>query len=299
MVDLIAGIETGGTKIVCALAHSIEPRAIIQRIIIPTREPAASLAAITDFLSAAPGTVSGIGIASFGPLDLDRTSATFGHLTSTPKLGWEGTDVFHTITQNFPDAAADLVTDVNGSALGEARWGAGRGHDRLAYVTVGTGVGGGFIHQGQLLAGSGWPEIAHTIIRRHGDDAFAGNCPFHADCLEGLASGPAITARWGVDGSQLDPESTELNLRILSYYLAQLCVNLAYTLGIELVVMGGGVAKTPGLLARIETEAARIMGLPGANGTSINRIHIVPPELGDDAGVLGALLVAQSALLAK
>ncbi|NQX25960.1 ROK family protein [Microbacteriaceae bacterium VKM Ac-2854] len=292
MSTLIAGIETGGTKVVCALAPLEEPRRILRRISLPTRGPVETLADIAAFLT---GDIAGVGVASFGPLDVDPASPTYGHLTSTPKLGWEGTDVLGAIGAALPGVPARLVTDVNGSALGEARWGAGAGVADFVYLTVGTGVGGGLINGGRLLAGSGWPEIAHVLVRRHPEDDFAGTCPFHGDCVEGLVAGPAILGRWGTDGSSLDPERAAQNLRFSAYYLAQLVATLAYTVGVRLAVIGGGVAKTPGLLPLVEREVERLMGPPGANGTAAGRIRILPPALGDDAGVLGALSLAESA----
>lgn len=295
MTTLIAGIETGGTKVVCALAPLADPRRILTRTTLPTRGPIETLADVAGFLGSATGEIAGIGIASFGPLDVDPASPGYGRLTSTPKLGWEGTDVLGAMAGGRP---ARLVTDVNGSALGEARWGAGAGTPDFVYLTVGTGVGGGLINGGELLAGSGWPEIAHVLVRRHPDDDFPGICPFHGDCVEGLVSGPAISGRWGRDGSSLDPDRAARNLRFSAYYLAQLVATLAYTVGIRLAVIGGGVSKTPGLLALVEREVERLMGPPGANGTAAGRIRILPPALGDDAGVLGALSLAESAALA-
>ncbi|PPH49744.1 fructokinase, partial [Rathayibacter sp. AY1D7] len=186
--------------------------------------------------------------------------------------------------------------DVNGAALGESRWGAGAGVDDFVYLTVGTGVGGGVIAGGRLLAGSGWPEVAHLLPRRHPEDGFAGTCPFHRDCLEGLVAGPAISARWGVDGSRLGPEEAAANLRFSSYYLAQLVTTLAYVAGVRLAVVGGGVSKTPGLVPAVEAEVERLMGAPGATGTGGGRIRIVRPALGDESGVRGAISLAESLL---
>lgn len=295
MTQLIAGIETGGTKIVVALAHRGDPRLIRQRMSIPTRGPEETLQEIRGILAMA-GSVVSVGIASFGPLDLDTTSAGYGCLTATPKLDWTGTDVVRGITADLAPLTAEIVTDVNGSALGESRWGAGAGVERFAYVTVGTGVGAGLVQHGDILGGSGWPEVAHLLVRRHTGDTFVGLCPFHGDCLEGLASGPAVLARWGSDGSRLDPVSADLNRSILSFYLAQLTSTLVYTVGIDRVILGGGVAKTPGLLRATEEQVARLMGPSGANGTATGRIRILPPALGDDAGVLGALALAQRAV---
>ncbi|PPG59634.1 fructokinase [Rathayibacter sp. AY1D2] len=295
---LLVGIETGGTKVVAAVADAADPERILATTILPTRGPAETLADLAGFVSGhgVDGTVAAVGVASFGPLDIDPGSPTYGHLTSTPKLGWEGTDVLGPIGAAAPGARLALVTDVNGAALGEARWGAGTGVDDFVYLTVGTGVGGGVIAGGRLLAGSGWPEVAHLLPRRHPEDGFAGTCPFHGDCLEGLVAGPAISARWGVDGSRLGPEEAAANLRFSSYYLAQLVTTLAYVAGVRLAVVGGGVSKTPGLVPAVEAEVERLMGAPGATGTGGGRIRIVRPALGDESGVRGAISLAESLL---
>ncbi|MBF4463069.1 ROK family protein [Rathayibacter sp. VKM Ac-2878] len=295
---LLVGIETGGTKVAVAVAALTEPEQILARTTLPTRAPEQTLAAIADFVSGHPvaGEVVAIGVASFGPLDIDPDSPDYGRLTSTPKPGWSGVDVLGPISAAAPGAATALATDVNGAAVGEARWGAASGESDFAYLTVGTGVGGGLVSGGRLLAGSGWPEIAHLLPRRHTDDRFAGSCPFHGDCLEGLVAGPAIVARWGVDGSRLLAAEAEANLRFSSFYLAQLVSTLAYVVGVRLAILGGGVSKTPGLLPAVEAEVGRLMGGPGATGTGGGRLRVVAPGLGDDSGVLGALSLAQSAL---
>ncbi|KZX22158.1 ROK family protein [Rathayibacter tanaceti] len=295
---LLIGIETGGTKVVAAVAARDEPERILATTTLPTRGPAETLADLAGFVAGhgAEGTVAAVGVASFGPLDIDPASPGYGRLTSTPKLGWEGTDVLGPLGDAAPGARMSLVTDVNGAALGEARWGAGVGESDFVYLTVGTGVGGGVIAGGRLLAGSGWPEVAHLLPRRHPEDRFAGTCPFHGDCLEGLVAGPAISARWGVDGSSLGPEDAATNLRFSSFYLGQLVTTLAYVAGVRLAVLGGGVSKTPGLLPAVEAEVERLMGAPGATGTGGGRIRIVRPALGDESGVRGALSLAESLL---
>ncbi|KQQ08725.1 ROK family protein [Rathayibacter sp. Leaf296] len=295
---LLVGIETGGTKVVAAVAALDEPERLLATTTLPTRGPVETLADIAEFVRGhgVDGTVAAVGVASFGPLDVDPQSPTYGHLTSTPKIGWEGVDVLGPIGAAAPGARTALVTDVNGAALGEARWGAAVGESDVVYLTVGTGVGGGLLAGGRLLAGSGWPEVAHLLPRRHPEDTFAGTCPFHGDCLEGLVAGPAISARWGVDGSSLGPEDAATNLRFSSFYLAQLVATLAYVAGVRLAILGGGVSKTPGLLAAVESEVERLMGAPGATGTAAGPIRIVRPGLGDESGVRGAVSLAQSLL---
>ncbi|MWV48515.1 ROK family protein [Rathayibacter sp. VKM Ac-2803] len=295
---LLVGIETGGTKVVAAVASAAAPETILATTTLPTRGPVETLADLAAFVRdpGVDGTVGAVGLASFGPLDVDPASGDYGRLTSTPKLDWEGTDVLGPIGAAAPGARLGLVTDVNGAALGEARWGAGLGVPDFAYLTVGTGVGGGLVSSGGLLAGSGWPEVAHILPRRHPEDRFDGICPFHGDCIEGLVSGPAISARWGVDGSRLGPDDAAANLRFSSSYLAQLITTLAYVTGVRLAIVGGGVSKTPGLVAAVEAEAARLMGAPGATGTGGGPVRVVRPTLGDEAGVRGALSLAESLL---
>lgn len=283
---------------VAAVAAAADPERLLATTTLPTRGPDETLADLAAFVGGhgVDGSVAAVGVASFGPLDVDRASPGFGRLTSTPKLGWEGVDVLGPIAGAAPGARIDLVTDVNGAALGEARWGAAVGERHFAYLTVGTGVGGGIIADGALLAGSGWPEIAHLLPRRHPEDSFAGTCPFHGDCIEGLVAGPAISARWGRDGSSLGAEDAAANLRFSAYYLAQLVTTLAYVAGIRFAVVGGGVSKTPGLVDAVEAEVERLMGAPGATGTSAGRLRIVRPGLGDESGVRGALSLAGSLL---
>ncbi|SMH42197.1 fructokinase [Rathayibacter oskolensis] len=295
---LLVGIETGGTKVVAAVAAAAAPDRLLATTTLPTRGPEETLGELAEFVRGhgADGTVAAVGVASFGPLDIDPASPGYGRLTSTPKRGWEGADVLAPLRAAAPGAPLALVTDVNGAALGEARWGAAVGEPDFAYLTVGTGVGGGIIADGRLLAGSGWPEVAHLLPRRHPEDRFAGTCPFHGDCVEGLVAGPAIAARWGVDGSRLDPDDAAANLRFSSYYLAQLVTTLAYVTGVRLAILGGGVSKTPGLVPAVEAEVERLMGAPGATGTAGGRLRIVRPALGDESGVRGAVSLAESLL---
>ncbi|QHC65384.1 ROK family protein [Rathayibacter sp. VKM Ac-2759] len=295
---LLVGIETGGTKVVAAVAAASAPETILATTTLPTRGPDETLAGLAAFVRdpGVEGTVAAVGMASFGPLDVDPSSPAYGRLTSTPKLDWEGADVLAPIGAAAPGARLGLVTDVNGAALGEARWGAGVGVPDFAYLTVGTGVGGGLVSGGSLLAGSGWPEVAHVLPRRHPEDRFDGICPFHGDCIEGLVCGPAIAARWGVDGSRLGAEDAAANLRFSSYYLAQLVTTLAYVAGVRLAIVGGGVSKTSGLVPAVEAEVERLMGAPGATGTGGGPVRVVRPGLGDEAGVRGALSLAESLL---
>lgn len=288
----IGAIEAGGTKFVLAVADA--RGTIIDRKRVDTRTPAETFPEMAAFF-AAHAPLAGIGIASFGPIDINPASPAYGTFTTTPKPGWSGA--------RFHDALAGLGapilvdTDVNGAALGEWLAGAGMGCETLAYTTVGTGIGAGVLHQGLSRGGISHLEAGHIRVRRDpARDPFPGRCPFHGDCLEGLASGPAIIDRWGMpldEAARLHTDAVPL----IASYLADLAVSLVLLHMPDRLIFGGGVMKTPGLLEslRAETEA-RLAGYlghprldPGLAG------YIVPPGLGDDAGITGAIALGQRA----
>jgi fructokinase len=281
-------IEGGGTKFVLGIARP--DGAISARHRLATTTPDETLgAAVSWFADQAPGYCAA-GIACFGPLELDPQAPDWGHITATSKPHWSGADVAGPFAKAF-GCPVGIETDVNGAALAECAWGAGRGHGSLLYVTVGTGIGGGYISQGRLLRGSAHPEMGHIRIPRHIDDAaFAGVCPFHGDCLEGLASGPAIEARWGANLSALAPGHPAHEM--IAWYLGQAVTTWQAVLQPHRIVLGGGVAAAPGLLDRVRT-AARAAG-SGYFAGDPDEV-VVPPGLGADSGLLGALAVAQQA----
>jgi fructokinase len=292
---LLVGIETGGTKIHCASATVEDPKRILTRISIPTRGPDETLAAVARFVEGIGDDVAAIGVASFGPLDLDEESPSFGRLTSTPKRGWDGVDVLACIRVAAPAGTPiQITTDVAGAAFAEAALGEGRASDRLAYVTVGTGVGAGIDLGGEVLVGTGWPEIGHLPVARHPQDTSPGTCRFHGDCLEGLASGPAISARSTSSGGAPSTQATDLSTDITAFYLAQLVAVLYFTLGIETVVLSGGVLKTPGLLHKVRETAAHRVGAAGSRGSS-RPLTVTSSAFEGDAGLYGALLLANRA----
>ncbi len=252
---------------------------------VPTTTPAETLAAVLDFFRAHTP-VAAIGIACFGPIDLNRGSATFGHIATTPKPGWAGADVVGALrTLNVPIV---FDTDVNGAALGEHRWGAGRGVDPFVYVTVGTGIGGGAIVAGTPLHGLVHPEMGHMLIPRDPDDAFAGACPYHGSCLEGLASAVALQRRWGAAPETLHAEHDAWRLQ--ARYLALGLAAITAVLSPPRIGLGGGVMRAPGLLARVRAELATVLA------GYVRTPEIVPPALGERAGVLGAIALGQMAL---
>lgn len=282
-------IEAGGTKFVLGLVQ--DDQTIIDQMRIDTTTPAETLGKVISWLQAAQvrhRSLKSIGIASFGPLELDRNAANWGHITATTKPGWSNTDFAGAIGRALSLPVA-FDTDVNGAALAEARWGAGRGQRVSVYITVGTGIGGGAIVAGQPLRGLSHPEMGHFHPKRHSDDLdFAGICPFHGDCLEGLASGPAIKARWGASLSDLAPDHPAHD--IIAWYLAQLVITLQSFMEPGRIIIGGGVSGTHGLLDRVR-KCADALGSTYFRGKA--QEVVVAPGLGDRAGLLGALALAQ------
>ncbi len=289
-------IEAGGTKFVCAAGYGPMEVPDGWREVIPTTTPQATLGGVLAFLERIrneAGALAGIGVAAFGPVDIDRRSHTWGSLLTTPKAGWPGVSLVKPL-ERFGPVAID--TDVNAAALAEARLGAGKTADSLAYVTVGTGIGGGVIAGGRTLRGMLHPEMGHIPVRRDPrDDGFAGVCPFHGDCLEGLASGPAILARWKVQLRSLPAAHPATG--IIGGYLGQLAAAIALMLSAERIVFGGGVMSDERLLPQIREAARRQLAgyLPvEARAGGFDRL-IVPPALGDRAGIGGATLLAEQA----
>ncbi len=291
---ILGGIEAGGTKFVCVLARG--SREVLSEARVPTTTPAETLGRVVAFFAAAGeqfGPAEAFGIASFGPLDIDPESPRWGRLTRTPKPGWVDVDMVAPLRDAF-GAPVRIDTDVNGAGLAEALLGAGRAARSLVYLTVGTGIGGGAIVDREPLRGLSHPEMGHIPVPRHpGDAAFEGVCPFHGDCLEGLASGPATRARWGIAAESLPGEHEAWDR--LGFYLAHLCVYATMLLSPHLIVMGGGVMKSPPLLPSIRSWTRKILAgyLPALERPLDD--YIVAPALGDRAGVLGALALAARA----
>ena len=277
-----AGVELGGTKCACTLALSHEE--ILDQRVIPTTAPGETLSAIAAVLG--EWDYRALGIASFGPIDLDSASPTYGRIRNSPKRTWDGIDVVSTLAAVGGGPAA-LDTDVNGAALAELRWGAGRGHEDLAYVTVGTGIGVGLIVDGRPVHGFGHPELGHLRIARRQGDHWPGVCPYHGDCVEGLASGPAIKARIGRGPDNPVWES-------VAWALAQLCQALVYATAPRMILIGGGVAQArPQLLKR--TEQLLVESLGGYVYLPKDGAYVRPPGLGPMAGPLGAIALAMDA----
>lgn len=284
-------IEAGGTKFVAGAVR--DDGTILETTRIDTTAPEETLPKCFGWLQEAQrrhGAFSALGIGSFGPLELDPAAPDWGHITKTAKPGWSGTEFAPRAAREF-GLPVGFDTDVNGAALAESLWGASKGERVSVYITVGTGIGGGAVINGQILRGLGHPEMGHLPARRHPDDTgFPGICPFHADCLEGVAAGPAIKARWGVSLSELDEDHP--GHAIIASYLAQLVISLQSIMEPGRIIMGGGVMATPGLLDCVRETSSR--GASGYFKGDPARI-IAAPSLGDQAGLLGALALAQNA----
>lgn len=284
---MLGAIEAGGTKFVLAVGPS--PQQIAARHTIPTRDPATTLAEAADWF-AAQGALTALGIGSFGPVELDRASQRWGFITNTPKPGWADCDIAGFFAKAL-DVPVGFDTDVGAAALAEYRAAEPEGCRSLAYLTIGTGIGGGLVLDGQPVHGIAHPEMGHIYPRRAAETRdFAGICPHHGDCLEGLASGPAIIARWGASLSELGADHEAH--AIIADYVAQACHMLFASLAVERVVIGGGVAKTAGLVERI-AERTALLGadyLPGGE-----RHRVLAPAHGEHAGITGAMMLAEAA----
>jgi fructokinase len=282
------GIEAGGTKWVCAIGTG--PDDLHDIVTFPTTTPEETIARAAEFF-AQDGSVAAVGIGSFGPIGIQPGSPTWGHITTTPKPGWANTDVASALGKAV-DRPIAVDTDVNAAALGEHRWGAAVGLDTFCYITVGTGIGGGGMANGRLMHGLLHPEFGHMRIPHDRvRDPFEGICPYHGDCLEGLASGEAIRARWGEAGEEnVDERVWQLEAE----YLALGLVNVVCTLSPQRIVLGGGVMKQPQLLPLIRKQVSELLaGYISALDGELDD-YLVAPALGDRAGVLGSLELARS-----
>jgi len=291
---LFAAIETGGTK--CLVSVGRDPNTATRHRI-ETTYPDETANAIEHIILDEIGrdTVDAIGIASFGPLNVDVESSDYGRIGPTPKPLWEGFNLRSHLQRRF-DCPVMSESDVNGAALAEAAWQLDRPINHVAYVTVGTGIGAGVVQNRTIANGLSHPEIGHIRVKKHATDhAFPGVCPFHGDCLEGLASGPAIHSRWGASLSDLRTEHPALALE--AFYLGQLAVNLILHHRPEVIIVGGGVSQTPMLLERMRTECLALLGdyLPELACADSMAKLITPPRLGEDSGILGAFMLAQRA----
>lgn len=289
MSVLLGAIDAGGTSWRCAVAAG--PNRIIARAAFPTTTPEQTLARAAAFFAAQP-TVATIGVACFGPIAVNPDDERWGQILSTPKPGWSGADVAGELAR-ATGARISLDTDVNAAVLAERAWGAGQGLDDLAYVTVGTGIGAGLLVGGRTVRGALHPEAGHMRAPRHRDDDFPGVCPFHGDCIEGLASAPAIAARWGVDPAQLPDRHPAWDLE--AHYLGHLAASLILTAAVRRVIFGGGVMARGGLVERVAAKTSELIGPYGPNAPGEAGVSVVGAGLGADAGLLGGLWLALDA----
>lgn len=287
---IFGAIEAGGTKFVCAISD--ETLKIKERISIPTTTPEETLAEVFNFFDTYP--VDAIGIGSFGPIDVNPLSETYGSITSTPKPGWKNFPFLKKMKKRY-DIPYGWTTDVNAAAYGEIKKGVAIGKNSCIYITVGTGIGAGVVVDSKVIHGFGHPEAGHILVKRDDRDNYEGTCPYHKDCLEGIAAGPAIGKRFGVTAQEL-PEN-HVAWEIEAYYLAQALVNYTLVLSPEKIIFGGGVMKQTQLFPLIYKEFSKLMN--GYVSTPSLEEYIVPCALGDNAGITGCLLLAQDAINSK
>jgi fructokinase len=293
---VFGGIEAGGTKFVCAVGTGPEDLRAETRF--PTTGPEETIGRAVEFFRLAEATepLAAIGIASFGPIDLNPVSATFGFLTTTPKPGWTDIDLVGPVRDEL-GLPVGFDTDVNGAALAEGRWGVARGLDTFVYLTVGTGIGGGAMVANRPLHGLLHPEMGHMLIARREDDDFVGTCPYHGGCFEGLAAGPAIEQRWGDRAENLPPDHPAWDLE--AHYLGLGVANLVCALSPQRVIMGGGVMSQERLFPLVRRKVQELLNgyVQAPVVTEDNDNYIVPPGLGKRSGVLGALALAERAAI--
>lgn len=288
----IGAIEAGGTKMVCGIGD--EHGNLLDRVSIPTTDPETTFAQMIDYfrnigdkLGDGIG-IDALGIGSFGPVDLNRASATYGYITSTPKPGWANTDFVGTFKKAL-DVPVGFDTDVNGAILGEVTYGAAQGASSAIYITIGTGVGVGVYYEGQLMHGLVHPEAGHILLMKHPKDTYEGKCPYHKTCMEGLAAGPAIQERWGKPAIQLvdQPEVWEIE----AYYIAQAITTYVLCYSPEKIILWGGVMHQEKLFEMIRDKVKELLGgyisSPALEGDLSD--YIIAPGLGDDPGIKGAI----------
>jgi len=281
---LIGGIEAGGTKFVCAIGN--RDGEVFDKISLPTVEPEETFQTVKQFFDTYQ--FGALGVGSFGPVDLDTKSDTYGTILNTPKTKWKHYDLLGKLKADF-SVPVYLDTDVNAACLGEYLYGAGRDTDSTLYITVGTGIGAGFVHHGRTYQGKNHPEMGHIFVQKLENDQFAGSCPYHGDCLEGLASGTAIEQRYGLHGNLLQDDERVWELE--AYYLAQAIVNYAMILSPERIILGGGVMKQERLYGMIREKVWELVNDYVAVG-DVDEL-IVAPELADEQGVKGAMALVE------
>ncbi|WP_342048495.1 ROK family protein [Bacillus sp. OTU530] len=285
---MLGAIEAGGTKFVCAVGD--EKGNLSEWIQIPTTIPSETMAKVIAFFKEYD--LDAIGVGSFGPIDVNRESSTYGYITSTPKMAWRNFPFVQALKEAFP-VPIGFNTDVNAAALAEVTYGAAKGLDSCLYITIGTGIGAGAVIQEKLLQGWSHPEMGHILVKRHPQDDYQGRCPYHSDCLEGLAAGPAIEERWNDKGINLVERMGVWDLE--GYYLAQALMQYILILSPKRIILGGGVMNQkqifPSIYKYLQNFMNDYVSLPELTE------YIVSPGLGNAAGITGSLLLARHAIL--
>ncbi|BBM18405.1 fructokinase [Enterococcus avium] len=279
-------IEAGGTKFVCAVGD--EDFNLLAKASFPTTTPAETMQLVIEFFTQYKEDLQSIGVGSFGPIDIQRESKTYGFITATPKSAWQNFDFVGTLKKFFAVPIA-WTTDVNAACYGEYILGYGSEYSNVVYYTVGTGIGGGAIQNGRFIEGFSHPEMGHMLVRRHQKDHFSGSCPFHQDCLEGLAAGPAIEKRTGKKGQEVAEKDPVWE--IVASYIAQCAYNTTLMLSPDVIIFGGGVMKQTQLKMKVQEKFLELLN----DYVSIPKIadYIVTPKLGDHAGISGCLALAK------
>lgn len=287
----IGALEAGGTKMVLAVGN--ENGEIFEQVSIPTKAPEETMPAIIEYFKERK--VEAVGVACFGPICLDKKSKKYGYITSTPKLAWKDYNIVGALKKEL-NIPIGFDTDVNGSCLGEATYGVAKGLDSVVYITIGTGIGAGILSEGKLLHGNLHPEAGHILMRRHPADAYKGHCPYHNDCFEGLASGPAISERWGNSPKELANNEKVWDME--GYYIAQALSTYILTLAPQKIILGGGVMHQSKLFPIIRRYVKDFL-----NGYLITKElndldnYIVPAGLSDNQGIIGCLELAKKEIL--
>lgn len=287
---ILGALEAGGTKMVCAIGD--ETGRIIDQTSIPTTIPEETMPPIIDYFK--DKDIKALGVASFGPIDPDPSSETYGYITSTPKPGWNNYNILGELKKAY-DIPMGFDTDVNGSLLGEVTWGSSKGLSDAVYITIGTGVGGGVLSGGNLVHGMLHPELGHMLMVPRSNDHYAGRCPFHKNCLEGMASGPAIGERWGRPAKELADKKEVWELE--ADYIAQALMNIILTLSPKRIILGGGVMHQEILFPMIRNRVKEYLNgyIQAALLEDIDN-YIVPASLHDDQGIMGCIKLALNAL---
>jgi len=290
---LLGALEAGGTKMVCAIGN--EDGRVIEQVSIPTREPEETVSDIVDYFK--DKGIEALGIATFGPVDLNKESPSYGHIQNTPKLRWKGYDLLGELKRAL-NVPAEIDTDVHGSCLGEVTYGSAKGLHNVVYITVGTGIGAGLYVNDKLVHGALHPEMGHMLLERHPEDNAECNCPFHSSCFEGLAAGPSIEKRWGKKAILLKDDEKVWDME--AWYIAKAITNLIFTLCPEKIILGGGVMHQLQLFPLIRSYVKEMVnGYVDIKELDDIDNYIVAASLNDDQGIMGALKLASMALKEK